>query len=215
MEKMLTVAEVAGILRVSVRTVYNLLEAGTLRGVRVGRAWRVPESALEALTAQGPGEPGPVAVAGAWYVNAMANRIVVELPGGELKHFAVVPFRAATLEEMEDYKGYHPAQMTGGAQTVPDYVLRHYGLSLATVSLPVIVVEAGDRSIHPVEKLTLELSGDRQAMLSQAMTAVAARGYRVLRDAEGGCCEYMPRAAEDGGDHIVITVWPEEDRGHE
>jgi len=119
------------------------------------------------------------------------------------------------LEEMEDYKGYHPAQMTGGAQTVPDYVLRHYGLSLATVSLPVIVVEAGDRSIHPVEKLTLELSGDRQAMLRQAMTAVAARGYRVLRDAEGGCCEYMPRAAEDGGDHIVITVWPEEDRSHE
>ena len=38
MEKLLTVAEVAGILRVSVRTVYNLLEAGALRGVRVGRA---------------------------------------------------------------------------------------------------------------------------------------------------------------------------------
>ncbi len=82
-------------------------------------------------------------------------------------------------------------------------------------SVAVIVVEAGDRSIHPVEKLTLELSGDRQAMLSQAMTAVAARGYRVLRDAEGGCCEYMPRAAEDGGDHIVITVWPEVDQGCE
>jgi hypothetical protein len=116
---------------------------------------------------------------------------------------------------MEGYKGHRPAQMTGGAQAVPDYVLRHYGLTLATVSLPVIVVETGDRSIHPVEKLTLELSGDRQAMLSQAMTAVAARGYRVLRDAEGGCCEYMPRAAEDGGDHIIVTVWPEEDQGCE
>ena len=55
---MLTVAEVAGILRVSVRTVYNLLEAGTLRGVRVGRAWRVPESALEEFIAQGGGERG-------------------------------------------------------------------------------------------------------------------------------------------------------------
>jgi len=53
MEKLLTVPEVAGILRVSVRTVYNLLEAGALRGVRVGRAWRVPESALEEFISQG------------------------------------------------------------------------------------------------------------------------------------------------------------------
>ena len=58
MEKLLTVPEVAEALRVSVRTVYNLLEAGALRGVRVGRAWRVPESALEELIAQGGGE-GP------------------------------------------------------------------------------------------------------------------------------------------------------------
>ena len=58
MEKLLTVAEVAGILRVSVRTVYNLLEAGALRGVRVGRAWRVLESALEDFIAKGGGERG-------------------------------------------------------------------------------------------------------------------------------------------------------------
>ncbi|OPZ46013.1 MAG: Helix-turn-helix domain protein [Firmicutes bacterium ADurb.BinA052] len=58
MEEMLTVAEVAGILRVSVRTVYNLLEAGALRGVRVGRAWRVLESALEDFIAKGGGERG-------------------------------------------------------------------------------------------------------------------------------------------------------------
>ena len=101
--------------------------------------------------------------------------------------------------------------LIAGRWRVPKAVVEE----LATVRLPVIVVEAGDRSIHPVEKLTLELSGDRQAMLRQAMTAVAARGYRVLRDAEGGCCEYMPRAAEDGGDHIIVTVWPEEDQGCE
>ena len=211
-EELLTLAEVREFLKLSDSTVRRMLKDGRLTGVRVAGQWRIPRAAVEELAR---GMAGSVAVIGAWYVNTMPNRIVVELPGGELKHFAVVPFRAATLEEMEDYKGYHPAQMTGGAQTVPDYVLRHYGLSLATVSLPVIVVETGDRSIHPVEKLTLELSGDRQAMLRQAMAAVAARGYRVLRDAEGGCCEYMPRAAEDGGDHIVITVWPEEDRSHE
>ena len=56
MEKMLTAGEISEALRVSVRTVYNLLEAGALRGVRVGRAWRVPESALEEFIAQGGGE---------------------------------------------------------------------------------------------------------------------------------------------------------------
>ena len=56
MEKMLTAGEISEALRVSVRTVYNLLEAGALRGVRVGRAWRVPESALEEFIAKGGGE---------------------------------------------------------------------------------------------------------------------------------------------------------------
>ena len=58
MEKMLTAGEISEALRVSVRTVYNLLEAGALRGVRVGRAWRVPESALQEFIAHGGGE-GP------------------------------------------------------------------------------------------------------------------------------------------------------------
>jgi len=211
-EELLTLAEVREYLRLSDSTIRRMLKDGRLTGVLIAGRWRVPKAVVEELAR---GAVGSVTVTSAWYVNTMANRIVVELPGGEFKHFAVVPFRAVTLAEMDPYQGYHPVQMTGGAQMVPDYVLRHYGLSLATVSLPVIVVETGDRSIHPVEKLTLELSGDRQAMLSQAMTAVAARGYRVLRDAEGGCCEYMPRAAEDGGDHIIVTVWPEEDQGCE
>ena len=53
MEKMLTVAEVAEILRVSERTIYNLLEAGNLRGVRIGRSWRIEKEALAELTRVG------------------------------------------------------------------------------------------------------------------------------------------------------------------
>ncbi len=79
------------------------------------------------------------------------------------------------------------------------------------VRIPVIVVEAGDRSIHPVTKLELELSGEREAMVKEAMAAVVARGYRVLANEHGGCCEYMARAVDEGGDHIVITVWPAEE----
>lgn len=42
----LTVAEVAGMMRVSKMTVYRLVHAGELPAVRVGRSFRVPEQAV-------------------------------------------------------------------------------------------------------------------------------------------------------------------------
>jgi len=48
MEELLTIAQVAKHLQVSVATVRRLIDAGELRGVRVGRLWRVPKAALEA-----------------------------------------------------------------------------------------------------------------------------------------------------------------------
>jgi excisionase family DNA binding protein len=42
----LTVAEVAAQMRVSKMTVYRLVHAGELEAVRVGRSFRVPESAV-------------------------------------------------------------------------------------------------------------------------------------------------------------------------
>lgn len=44
-----TVDEVATILKVNPRTVYRALDAGTLRGFKVGAAWRVSQQALEAF----------------------------------------------------------------------------------------------------------------------------------------------------------------------
>ncbi|MBI4940595.1 MULTISPECIES: helix-turn-helix domain-containing protein [unclassified Kineosporia] len=44
--RFLTVAEVATIMRVSKMTVYRLVHAGELPAVRVGRSFRVPESAV-------------------------------------------------------------------------------------------------------------------------------------------------------------------------
>ena len=41
--RVLTVAEVASIMRVSKMTVYRLVHAGDLPAVRVGRSFRVPE----------------------------------------------------------------------------------------------------------------------------------------------------------------------------
>jgi excisionase family DNA binding protein len=44
--RFLTVAEVASLMRVSKMTVYRLVHSGDLTAVRVGRSFRVPESAV-------------------------------------------------------------------------------------------------------------------------------------------------------------------------
>ena len=44
--RFLTVAEVAGMMRVSKMTVYRLVHGGDLPAVRVGRSFRVPERAV-------------------------------------------------------------------------------------------------------------------------------------------------------------------------
>jgi len=49
MARALTVRQVAYRLSVHPKTVYNLLARGGLRGVKVGRVWRVPEEELEAF----------------------------------------------------------------------------------------------------------------------------------------------------------------------
>ncbi len=52
--KVLTVQEVAAILRVDVKTVRNWLGSGTLQGVRVGGVWRVREDAISSLLKEAP-----------------------------------------------------------------------------------------------------------------------------------------------------------------
>lgn len=45
--RFLTVAEVAGIMRVSRMTVYRLVHSGDLPAVRVGKSYRVPQKAVD------------------------------------------------------------------------------------------------------------------------------------------------------------------------
>ena len=51
METLLTVEEAANALKVRVETVRRWLRDGTLRGRKIGRIWRVPESAVNQLCA--------------------------------------------------------------------------------------------------------------------------------------------------------------------
>ena len=62
MEKFLTAEQVAELMQVHLGTVRVWLRSGQLRGVKVGRAWRVPESAIRALsgsTSSSEGAPSP------------------------------------------------------------------------------------------------------------------------------------------------------------
>ena len=45
--RFLTVAEVAGVMRVSRMTVYRMVHSGELPAIRFGRSFRVPESAVQ------------------------------------------------------------------------------------------------------------------------------------------------------------------------
>lgn len=51
--RFLTVAEVAGMMRVSKMTVYRMVHSGDLPAIRFGRSFRVPESAV-VLAVQSP-----------------------------------------------------------------------------------------------------------------------------------------------------------------
>ena len=46
-ERLLTVAEVADVLRVSTMTVYRLIQRGELAALRVGRSYRIRAGALD------------------------------------------------------------------------------------------------------------------------------------------------------------------------
>jgi excisionase family DNA binding protein len=50
---LMTVAEVAGVLRVSTMTVYRLVRSGELPAIRVGKSFRIQQHDLTAYLAEG------------------------------------------------------------------------------------------------------------------------------------------------------------------
>ena len=47
--ELLTVVEVANILRLNVRTIWRMLGDGRLKGIRLGGGWRIPKAELDRL----------------------------------------------------------------------------------------------------------------------------------------------------------------------
>ena len=54
MDKLYTVEEAAKFLSVHAETLRLWLRLGKIKGVKVGRGWRIPETELEALTKRTP-----------------------------------------------------------------------------------------------------------------------------------------------------------------
>ncbi len=48
-----TLDEVADIMKVTKRTLYNYIKAGTLKAVKIGKYWRVSEESLQAFISTG------------------------------------------------------------------------------------------------------------------------------------------------------------------
>jgi len=51
--KVYTLDEVADIMKVTKRTLYNYIKAGTLKAVKMGKYWRVSEESLQAFISTG------------------------------------------------------------------------------------------------------------------------------------------------------------------
>lgn len=51
--KVYTLDEVAEILKVTKRTLYNYIKEGTLKAVKMGKSWRVSEESLQAFISTG------------------------------------------------------------------------------------------------------------------------------------------------------------------
>lgn len=70
----------------------------------------------------------------------------------------------------------------------------------------IVIVEAGADYTERRDVLETTLTGTETEMVAQAICEVAARGYRVMDNGVGGCCEHM-------GDYIAVTVYPADEAG--
>lgn len=84
-----------------------------------------------------PAADSPVAISGAWYVDALPGAVVAELTDGTLGSFAISPFRAVTLEDLAPYDGPHPRKLHG--IPVPAVLYQYYGMEKSEESLSEIL----------------------------------------------------------------------------
>lgn len=111
-----------------------------------------------------------------------------------------------TSDEVHKALRIRAAETGETMESILDRALRRELGMMKTIQ--VVIIEAGQDYTERVDTFDLDTAGTEQEMVDQAMAAVAVRGYRVMADSEGGCCEYV--GVSDGEDYIAITVYPDE-----
>ena len=72
--------------------------------------------------------------------------------------------------------------------------------------IEVVIIEAGPDYLDKLEVLRMELSEDEDQAVAEAVDAVAALGYTVIPNDQGGCCAYVSASFDE--DWIAVTVEP-------
>lgn len=80
------------------------------------------------------------------------------------------------------------------------------GITKGAKTMKINVIAAHETHTEAIVALDAPLSGTEAQMIADAKRLVADAGYRVLDDADGGCCELTEYA--DGTAAIGITVSP-------
>lgn len=190
---LLTVEEVAARLHVHPKTVYRLLESGDLRGVKVGRVWRVSAGEL-ARVAGSPAvaRPDPAFLWAGFFERASFGGVVSD-PATETILIANPAF--AVLH------GYHPAEIAG--LSVEQLVAPTFRATLRAH-----LRQIDDRGHHVFQAIRIRQDGSEFPALVDAIAVKDGGGtaqYHVacvvdisaIKDAEAALRE--PRMARQGG----------------
>jgi len=125
---------------------------------------------------------------------------------------ADVRFTATLPERQHDWLRQRAfAERRSMAEILRDIIDGAMGPEEGT-SVRIIIVEAGTDYTERVGAFEAKLVGTQAEQIEQAAAIVAERGYRVMPNAEGGCCEYCQEIDAYGNvqESIAITVYPEE-----
>lgn len=77
---------------------------------------------------------------------------------------------------------------------------------METINIDIAIIEAGPGYTDRLETFTATMVGTERQMVEQAQELVTNRGYRVMSDQDGGCCQYV--GVTGGEDYIAVTVYP-------
>ncbi len=162
-EAFLTTDEVLTYLKVNLRTVYRLVEAGKLPAVRVGRQWRFRRRDVDAWLDQTPAESAPPPAAPELGPAAAGRRVLVVDPDGASRDVIAGALRAA---------GHAVDTAPDGVVAAERLTQRPYDLVVSELRLPgldAFAVMRGAQRTRPGLRLMIVTAHSSEAAAIEAL----------------------------------------------